>query len=71
MFDEYFHPPPSVVSYVPIAVVPIPVDTTDAPSSTTIDQDAPTVSTSPTTEATQAPVIHQGGEEQLYGTEHA
>ncbi|GJW71569.1 retrovirus-related pol polyprotein from transposon TNT 1-94 [Tanacetum coccineum] len=38
----------------------ITVDTTSTPSSTTIDQDAPCVSTSPTTHETQSPVISQG-----------
>ncbi|GKB75766.1 retrovirus-related pol polyprotein from transposon TNT 1-94 [Tanacetum coccineum] len=39
----------SVVSRVPPAVALIPVDTTSTPSSTIIDQDAPSASTSPTT----------------------
>ncbi|GKA60060.1 hypothetical protein Tco_0759373 [Tanacetum coccineum] len=56
---KYFQPPPSVVSRVPTVSAPIPADITGTPSSTTIDQDAPSVSTSPTTEYTQAPVIHQ------------
>ncbi|GKB92618.1 retrovirus-related pol polyprotein from transposon TNT 1-94 [Tanacetum coccineum] len=59
IFDEYFRPPSSVVSPVPPALAPIPADTTDTPSSTIIDQDVPSTSTSPTTEETQAPVIHQ------------
>ncbi|GKC71153.1 putative ribonuclease H-like domain-containing protein [Tanacetum coccineum] len=59
MFDEYFQPSPSVVSHVPPVVAPIPADTTSTPSSTIIDQDAPFASTSPTTQETQAPVIHQ------------
>ncbi|GKC60167.1 retrovirus-related pol polyprotein from transposon TNT 1-94 [Tanacetum coccineum] len=45
MFDEYFNPPSSVISPQPPAVFPIPNDTTDTPSSTTIDQDAPSAST--------------------------
>ncbi|GJX25699.1 hypothetical protein Tco_0231995 [Tanacetum coccineum] len=59
MFDEYFRPLPSVVSLVLPAAIPIPADTIDTPSSTTIDQDAPSASTSPTTEKTQCLVIHQ------------
>ncbi|GKE00306.1 retrovirus-related pol polyprotein from transposon TNT 1-94 [Tanacetum coccineum] len=59
MFDEYFNPPSSVISPQPPAVFPIPNDTTDTPSSTIIDQDAPSASTSPTTMETQDPVIHQ------------
>ncbi|GKE46230.1 hypothetical protein Tco_1477488, partial [Tanacetum coccineum] len=53
------------ISLVPPAAAPIPADTTDIPSSTTIDQDAPSASTSPTTEETQALVIHQSVEEQI------
>ncbi|GJT55123.1 retrovirus-related pol polyprotein from transposon TNT 1-94 [Tanacetum coccineum] len=44
---------------------PISDDTTGTPSSTTIDQDAPYVSTSPTTHGTQSFVISHGVEEQL------
>ncbi|GKC49167.1 retrovirus-related pol polyprotein from transposon TNT 1-94 [Tanacetum coccineum] len=43
MFDEYFKPPPSVVSPT-IFAAPLPIpDTTSATSSTTIDQDAPSL----------------------------
>nr|GEZ89944.1 hypothetical protein [Tanacetum cinerariifolium] len=49
LFDEYFNPPPCVVSSVPVAVAaPRVVDPADSPSSTTIDQDVPSGSTSPT-----------------------
>ncbi|GJZ98634.1 retrovirus-related pol polyprotein from transposon TNT 1-94 [Tanacetum coccineum] len=41
MFDEYFHPLPSVVSLVPHVAAPIHDDTTGTPSSTIIDKDAP------------------------------
>ncbi|GJS98874.1 retrovirus-related pol polyprotein from transposon TNT 1-94 [Tanacetum coccineum] len=41
MFDEYFNPPSSVVSPVPVAVAPRDVDIAGSPSLTTIDQDAP------------------------------
>ncbi|GKF03170.1 retrovirus-related pol polyprotein from transposon TNT 1-94 [Tanacetum coccineum] len=41
MFDEYFNPPPSVVSLVPAAAAPRLADPTGTPSSTIIDQDAP------------------------------
>ncbi|GKG05118.1 hypothetical protein Tco_0315505 [Tanacetum coccineum] len=59
MFDEYFNPPKSVVSLVHSVA-----DPTDSPSSISIDQDAPSASTSPTQE-TQSPIILQGVEEQL------
>ncbi|GJX10229.1 integrase, catalytic region, zinc finger, CCHC-type containing protein [Tanacetum coccineum] len=52
MFDEYFQPTPNIVSCVLPAVAPIPVDTTGTTSSTSIDQDAPSASTSPTSHKT-------------------
>ncbi|GJT94632.1 hypothetical protein Tco_1090150 [Tanacetum coccineum] len=48
MFDEYFNPPPSVDSPVPAVAALDPIDSTGSPSSTTIDQDAPSTSTSQT-----------------------
>ncbi|GJY86634.1 retrovirus-related pol polyprotein from transposon TNT 1-94, partial [Tanacetum coccineum] len=65
IYDEYFQPSPSFASRVPPIVALIPADTTGTPSSTSIDQDAPSASTSPTTQEIQSPVIHQGVEEQL------
>nr|GEW29400.1 hypothetical protein [Tanacetum cinerariifolium] len=51
LFDEYFNPPPRAVSLVPVAVAaPRVVDPAGSPSSTTIDQDVPSASTSPTTQ---------------------
>ncbi|GJU78196.1 retrovirus-related pol polyprotein from transposon TNT 1-94 [Tanacetum coccineum] len=41
MFDEYFNPPPSVVSLVQVAATPRAMDIVDSPVSTSIDQDAP------------------------------
>ncbi|GKC58125.1 retrovirus-related pol polyprotein from transposon TNT 1-94 [Tanacetum coccineum] len=41
MFDEYFNPPPSVISPVQVADTPRAVDIADSPVSTSIDQDAP------------------------------
>ncbi|GJT10853.1 retrovirus-related pol polyprotein from transposon TNT 1-94 [Tanacetum coccineum] len=64
MFDEYFNPSKSVVSFSPSAAAPIPNDTTSTLSSTTIDQDAPSASTSPTLE-TESLVISEGVEEQI------
>nr|GEU84927.1 hypothetical protein [Tanacetum cinerariifolium] len=54
---------PSVVSLVPPDVAPLLANTIGTPPSTIIDQDAPSASTSPTIEKTQAPVIHQDGDE--------
>ncbi|GKD82608.1 hypothetical protein Tco_1349447 [Tanacetum coccineum] len=41
VFDEFFSPPASVASPVPVEEAPAPVESTDSPSSTTVDQDAP------------------------------
>ncbi|GJW82928.1 hypothetical protein Tco_0156073 [Tanacetum coccineum] len=43
MFDEYFNPPPSVASLVHAIIAPEPADSTGPPTSTTIDQDAPSL----------------------------
>ncbi|GJS17794.1 hypothetical protein Tco_0412266 [Tanacetum coccineum] len=65
MFDEYFNPPSSVVSSVPGATAPRAVKIASSPSSTTIDQDAPTSSTSSTNQQQQSSVISQGVEEPI------
>ncbi|GJW36358.1 retrovirus-related pol polyprotein from transposon TNT 1-94 [Tanacetum coccineum] len=44
MFNEYFNPPPSVFSLVPAAAAPRPADLIGLPSSTSIDQVAPSIS---------------------------
>nr|GFB27345.1 hypothetical protein [Tanacetum cinerariifolium] len=66
MFDELLNPPPSVVNQTPEAIAPIAevippgyVDSTASPSSTTVDQDAPSTSNSPTPTETQSTVIPQ------------
>ncbi|GJZ56460.1 retrovirus-related pol polyprotein from transposon TNT 1-94 [Tanacetum coccineum] len=41
VFDEFFSPPASVASPVPIEEAPAPIESTDSPSSTTVDQDQP------------------------------
>ncbi|GJU44025.1 hypothetical protein Tco_1201291 [Tanacetum coccineum] len=41
MFDEHFNPPPCVASPVHTVVAPEPANSTGIPSSTIIDQDAP------------------------------
>ncbi|GJU70205.1 copia protein [Tanacetum coccineum] len=41
MFNEYFNPPQSVISPVPVVVAPRAIDIAATPSSITIDQDAP------------------------------
>ncbi|GJZ21765.1 retrovirus-related pol polyprotein from transposon TNT 1-94 [Tanacetum coccineum] len=65
MFDEYFNPPSSTVSLVPIAVAPRVVEIATTPSSTTIDQDAPSSSTSLTNQQQQSSIILLGVEEPI------
>ncbi|GJR80075.1 retrovirus-related pol polyprotein from transposon TNT 1-94 [Tanacetum coccineum] len=71
MFDEYFSPPTSVTSQVPAATALVPVDSTGIPSSTLVDQDAPSPSTSQTPQETQAPVLSFGVEEENHDIEVA
>nr|GEX32034.1 hypothetical protein [Tanacetum cinerariifolium] len=60
LFAEYFNPPPCAVSPVPAAVAaPRAVDPEGSPSSTTIDQNVPSASTSPTIQEIQSQVTHQ------------
>nr|GFB77360.1 retrovirus-related Pol polyprotein from transposon TNT 1-94 [Tanacetum cinerariifolium] len=73
MFDELLNPSPSVVNQTPEAITPIAevippgyVDSTGSPSSTTVEQDAPSTSNSPTPTKTQSSVIPQDvGEDNL------
>ncbi|GJS49806.1 hypothetical protein Tco_0599927 [Tanacetum coccineum] len=71
MFDEYFNPSPSVVQHVLVAVVQEPVVSTGTPSSTRIDQDTPSTSTSQTTQEEQSHVIPTSVEEDDHGIEVA
>nr|GEZ75711.1 retrovirus-related Pol polyprotein from transposon TNT 1-94 [Tanacetum cinerariifolium] len=66
MFDELLNPPPSVVNQAPEVIAPIAevipqvdVDSTSSPSSTIVDQDAPSPSKSLTTTEIQSSVIPQ------------
>ncbi|GJR80206.1 retrovirus-related pol polyprotein from transposon TNT 1-94 [Tanacetum coccineum] len=45
VFDEFFSPPASVASPVLVEEAPAPVESTGSPSSTTVDQDAPSPKT--------------------------
>ncbi|GKD20825.1 hypothetical protein Tco_1222528, partial [Tanacetum coccineum] len=65
MFDEYFNPPSSVVSPVSVPTAPRTVDIVGSPSSITIDQDAPSSSTSSTNQKQQSSIISQGVEEPI------
>ncbi|GJU81852.1 retrovirus-related pol polyprotein from transposon TNT 1-94 [Tanacetum coccineum] len=71
LFDEYFNPSPSVVSLVPAVVTPEHADPTGTPSSTSIDQDAPSPRTSQTPQELQSPVIPCGVKEKFHDIEVA
>nr|GFA25394.1 hypothetical protein [Tanacetum cinerariifolium] len=78
MFDELLNSPPSVVHQAPevIALIddvipPVQDDSTGSPSSTTVDQDAPSVSKSHTTTEIQSSVIPQEVEEDNFDIEVA
>ncbi|GJR63011.1 putative ribonuclease H-like domain-containing protein [Tanacetum coccineum] len=60
LFDEYLNLPPGVDLQVPAVIAPKPVVSTGTPSSPTIDQDAPSTSTSQTNQETPSPVIPLG-----------
>ncbi|GKA78551.1 retrovirus-related pol polyprotein from transposon TNT 1-94, partial [Tanacetum coccineum] len=57
------HPAPEVIALIVEVVASEPVASTDSPSSTTVDQDAPSPSNSQTTPETQSPNIHNDVEE--------
>ncbi|GJT68002.1 retrovirus-related pol polyprotein from transposon TNT 1-94 [Tanacetum coccineum] len=71
MFGEYFNPLPSVASPVLAVVAPVPADSTGTPSSTSVDQDAPSPSTSQTPQETQNPLFPFGVEEEFHDIEVA
>ncbi|GJX06901.1 putative ribonuclease H-like domain-containing protein [Tanacetum coccineum] len=60
MFDEYLDPPPVERPVSPAPAVPVPVNSAGAPSFTTIDQDAPSPSHSPSSSVLQSPSLHKG-----------
>nr|GEZ03399.1 retrovirus-related Pol polyprotein from transposon TNT 1-94 [Tanacetum cinerariifolium] len=73
MFDELRNPPPSVDPQAPKVIAsiddvipPIQAESTGSPSSTTVDQDAPSPSKSQTTPKTQSSVIPQDVEEDIH-----
>nr|GEV25931.1 hypothetical protein [Tanacetum cinerariifolium] len=66
MFDEYFNPPLSVASPVPIVIAPDPTSSIGSPSSTSFNQDVPSLSTSQTPQGTQPLVIPFGVEEEFH-----
>ncbi|GJR76794.1 retrovirus-related pol polyprotein from transposon TNT 1-94 [Tanacetum coccineum] len=71
LFDELLTPPPSVDHPAPKVIAPIadivalePATSIGLPSSTTVNQDAPSPSNSQTTPETQSPIIPNDVEEQ-------
>nr|GEW11278.1 ribonuclease H-like domain-containing protein [Tanacetum cinerariifolium] len=60
MFDEYLEPPHVERPVSPSPTVPVPVNSVGTPSSTSIDQDAPSPSHSPPSSALQSLCLHQG-----------
>ncbi|GKG30686.1 hypothetical protein Tco_0423174 [Tanacetum coccineum] len=60
MFDEYLEPLRVERLVSPALVVLVPVNSAGTPSSTTIDQDAPFPSHSPSSLALQSLSSHQG-----------
>ncbi|GJU74618.1 retrovirus-related pol polyprotein from transposon TNT 1-94 [Tanacetum coccineum] len=60
MFDEYFEPPGIERPVPPTPAVQVLVVSAGSPSSTTIDQDAPSTSYSPSSSVVQPPISHQG-----------
>ncbi|GJS96924.1 retrovirus-related pol polyprotein from transposon TNT 1-94 [Tanacetum coccineum] len=78
LFDELPTPPPSVdhpvpevIALIADVVAPVPVVSTGSPSSTNVDQDAPSPSDSQTTPKTQPPVIPNNVEEDNHDIEVA
>ncbi|GJY46077.1 retrovirus-related pol polyprotein from transposon TNT 1-94, partial [Tanacetum coccineum] len=60
MFDEYFEPPIVKRPVPPALAIQVPFVSVDTPSSTRIDQDAPSTSHLPSSSKVQAPISHQG-----------
>nr|GEX83764.1 hypothetical protein [Tanacetum cinerariifolium] len=78
MFDELLNPPPSVDPHAPEVIalfadviLPVQAESIGSPSSTTVDQDAPSPSKSQTTPETQSFVIPQDVEEDIHDIEVA
>nr|GEV67890.1 retrovirus-related Pol polyprotein from transposon TNT 1-94 [Tanacetum cinerariifolium] len=78
LFDELLNPPPSVdppapkvIALIVDVIPPIQAESTGSPSSTTVDQDAPSPSKSQTTQETQSPVIPQDVKEDIHDIEVA
>nr|GEX97368.1 retrovirus-related Pol polyprotein from transposon TNT 1-94 [Tanacetum cinerariifolium] len=78
MFDELLNPSPSVdlqapevITLIADVIPPVQAESTGSPSSTKVDQDAPSLSKSQTTRETQSSVIPQDVEEDIHDIEVA
>ncbi|GKE78243.1 retrovirus-related pol polyprotein from transposon TNT 1-94, partial [Tanacetum coccineum] len=71
VFDEFYSPPASVASPDPVVEAPAPVESTGSPSSTSVDQDAPSPSTSQITQQSQSQVIPLSAEDDSHDFEVA
>ncbi|GJT57309.1 retrovirus-related pol polyprotein from transposon TNT 1-94 [Tanacetum coccineum] len=76
LFDEFLNPSPSVDHpspevAAPKVITPVLADSTGSPSSTTVDQDAPSPSNSQTTAKSEPPVIPNDVEEDNHDIEVA
>ncbi|GJS58653.1 putative ribonuclease H-like domain-containing protein [Tanacetum coccineum] len=78
LFDEFLnpspsvdHPAPEVVAPINEVIAPVLADSTGSPSSTTVDQDAPSPSNSQTTPETEPPIIPNDVEEDNHDIEVA
>ncbi|GJV80187.1 putative ribonuclease H-like domain-containing protein [Tanacetum coccineum] len=78
LFDEFLnpspsvdHPAPEVVAQINEVITPVLADSTGSPSSTTVDQDAPSPSNSKTTPETKPLVIPNDVEEDNHNIEVA
>ncbi|GKC85295.1 hypothetical protein Tco_1141012 [Tanacetum coccineum] len=71
LFDEYSRTQPNVDALVSEVAAPVPVVSTSTPSSTSVDQEAPLLSTSQTSQESPSHVISQGIEEDDHDIEVA
>nr|GEV25223.1 retrovirus-related Pol polyprotein from transposon TNT 1-94 [Tanacetum cinerariifolium] len=71
VFDEFYSPPASIASLVPVKEAHAHVESTGLPSSTTVDQDAPYPSTLQTTPQSQSQETPLSAEEESHDLEVA
>ncbi|GJU38536.1 hypothetical protein Tco_1191493, partial [Tanacetum coccineum] len=71
LFNEYSNPPPSVDHLVPEVAASEPTNLTGTPSSTSIDQDAPSPSNLQTHQESKSPAIPPGVKEEFHDIEVA